>query len=87
MTNGLIMARLPRTGSSLGTLCERTPDFEQMVAAGLVDAREATTTLAEVIADLGLHPLSDEDEQKIRDELGVVIGRGCEIHEDLLISP
>jgi hypothetical protein len=76
------MARLPRTGSSLGSLCERTPAFEQMVAAGLVDACEATTTLTEVFGELGLAPLSDEDEQKIRDELGFVIGRGYEIQKD-----
>jgi hypothetical protein len=76
------MARLPRTGSSIAGLCERTPAFEQLVAAGLIDAREATTTLSEIIAGLGLSPLSDEDERKIRDELGSVIGRGYEILAD-----
>jgi hypothetical protein len=73
------MARLPRTGSSIASLCECTPAFKQLVAAGLIDAREATTTLSEVIADLGLSPLSGEDEQKIRNELGGVIGDGYEI--------
>jgi hypothetical protein len=35
---------------------------------------EYVTTLAEVVTVLGLTPLSAEDEQKIRDELGAVIG-------------
>jgi hypothetical protein len=35
-----------------------------------------------VIADLGLKPLSDEDEQKIREDLGAVIGRGSELAAD-----
>jgi hypothetical protein len=43
---------------------------------------EYLTTLAEVIADLGLKPLSDEDEQKIREDLGAVIGRGSELAAD-----
>lgn len=43
---------------------------------------EYLTTLAEVIADLGLKPLSDEDEQKIRYDLGAVIGRGSQLAED-----
>lgn len=43
---------------------------------------EYLTTLAEVIADLGLNPLWDEDEQKIREDLGAVIGRGSELAAD-----
>jgi hypothetical protein len=37
-----------------------------------------TTTLSEVISDLGLAPLSPNDEQKVRDELGAIIGRGLQ---------
>jgi hypothetical protein len=76
------MARLPRTGSTIASLCERTAAFEYFVAVGLVDRREATTTLAAVLVDLGLAPLSEKDEQKVRNELGRVIGRGEEILED-----
>jgi hypothetical protein len=62
-----------------------------LVLVGLVDANEATkafadlgvtTTLKEVIADLGLKPLSAQDEQRVRDDLGVVVGRGWEIVAD-----
>jgi hypothetical protein len=72
---------LPRISTSVSSLYERTPEFEAMVKAGVVDPRECETTLAEVITELGLTPLSVEDEQKIRDELGAVIGRGIEIFE------
>jgi hypothetical protein len=41
-----------------------------------------TTTLPEVITDLGLQPLSAEDVSKIRDELGLIIGRGEELAAD-----
>src|ERR1700730_7387578 len=94
------MARLPRSGTTLSALYERTPAFEKFVLEqlfhsvliGLVDARtaailaeevfaEATTTLSEVIADLRL-TLSNEDERKVRDELGLVIGRGLQIFSD-----
>ena len=75
------MARLPRTGKWVSSLYERTLDFEAMVEAGVVDPRECETTLAEVIIELGLAPLSAEDEQKIRHQLGTVIGRGIEIFE------
>jgi hypothetical protein len=75
------MARLPRTGKSVSALYERTPEFEAMVKAGTVDPRECETTLAEVITELRLPPLSAKDERKIRDELGAVIGRGIEIFE------
>jgi hypothetical protein len=76
------MARLPRTGKSVSSLYERTPEFEAMVKAGLVDPRECETTFAEVIIELGLAPLSAEDEQIIRNELGAVIGRGIDIFEE-----
>jgi hypothetical protein len=69
--------------------------FEHLVSlvlVGLIDPSEAAkaiadlggapTTLAEVIADLGLKPLSDEDEQRLRDGLGVVVGRGWELVAD-----
>ncbi len=75
------MARLPRSGKSVSALYERTPAFEAMVKAGFVDSRECEITLADVIAELGLAPLSVEDEQTIRNELGAVIGRGIEIFE------
>jgi hypothetical protein len=76
------MSRLPRWGASTSSLYERTPAFVQLVKAGLVDANECRTTLAEVIAELGLAPVSDEDERTIREELGAVIGRGIEIYAD-----
>jgi hypothetical protein len=76
------MARLPRSGATTSALCEHTPAFEELVAEGLVDAREATTTLTEVLADMGLKPLSDEDEQRVRDSLGMVVGRGWALVAD-----
>jgi hypothetical protein len=69
------MVRIPRTGVSFATIHERFPEFDRLVDAGLVDPRQATTTLAEVIADLGFVPLSVEDEQRVRDELGRIVGR------------
>jgi len=45
---------------------------------------EYLTTLAEVVAALGLTPLSTEDEQKIRGDLGSVIGLGI---QELTHSP
>jgi hypothetical protein len=41
-----------------------------------------TTTLPEVIADLGLEPLSTEDGSTIRRELESIIGRGKQIADD-----
>ena len=70
------MARLPRTCNSMSSLYERTPALEEMVNAGQVDANECETTLAEVMSGLGLAPLSREDEQTIRQELGLIVGRG-----------
>ncbi len=76
------MARLPRTGKSVSSLYERTPAFEGMVKAGCVDSHECETTLADVMTGLGLAPLSSRDEQMIRKELGVIIGRGLTIFEE-----
>jgi len=76
------MARLPRTGKSVSSLYERTPAFEAMVKAGSVDPRECETTLADVMTELGLSPLSSQDEQIIRDELGAIIGRGLTQFEE-----
>ena len=45
---------------------------------------EYLTTLAEVVAALGLTPLSTEDERKIRGDLGSVIGLGI---QELIHSP
>jgi hypothetical protein len=45
---------------------------------------EYVTTLDQVVANLGLTPLSIEDEQKIRDDLGGVIGFGV---QELMHSP
>jgi hypothetical protein len=70
------MARLPRTGNSVSALYERTPAFEEMVKSGFVDPHECETTLADVITGLCLAPLSSGDEQMVRNELGVIIGRG-----------
>ena len=39
---------------------------------------EMETTLEKVVADLGLAPLSAEEESRIRDRLAVVIGRGID---------
>jgi hypothetical protein len=76
------MARLPRTGKPVSSLYERTPAFEEMVKAGSVDPHECETTLADVITGLGLAPLSSRDEQMVRNELGVIIGRGLRIREE-----
>jgi hypothetical protein len=70
------MAKWPRTGSGIASLRERTPEFEAMVKSGLVDDCEAETTLVQVIAGLGLVPLSADDEEMIRCELGVLIAAG-----------
>ena len=75
------MARLPRTGKSISSPYECTPEFEAMVKAGVVDPRECETTLPDVMIALGLALLSAEDEQFVRNELGAVIGRGIEIFE------
>jgi len=53
-----------------------------MVKAGSVDPHECETTLADVMTGLGLAPLSSQDEQMIRNELGVIIGRGLRIFEE-----
>jgi hypothetical protein len=44
----------------------------------VVAPHEYLTTLDQVVANLGLTPLSAEDEQKIRDDLGNVIGFGVQ---------
>lgn len=75
------MARLPRAGKSMSLLYERTPAFEEMIKAGSVNPNECETTLADVMSGLGLAPLSREDEQTIREELGLIIGRGLRISE------
>jgi hypothetical protein len=56
------MARLPRTGSAVASLCERTPEIDELVKRGVVDPREFVTTLVDTIARLGLAPLSPGDE-------------------------
>src|SRR5579863_2141068 len=76
------MARFPCAANSMSSLYERTPAFEEMVKAGTVGPRECETTLADVISGLGLAPLSREDEQTIRQELGLIIGRGLKISEE-----
>jgi hypothetical protein len=70
------MARWRRTGSATSSLRERTPVVSAMIEAGVVDSREAETTLTEIIANLGLAPLSPADECTIRQELGVIIAAG-----------
>jgi hypothetical protein len=53
-----------------------------MVEAGLVDSRECETTLANVITELCLVPLSASDEQMIRNELAAIIGYGLKASEE-----
>jgi hypothetical protein len=67
---------MPRTGSSVGAIYERTPAAEAMVERGLIHPNECVATLGEVITDLSLKVLSSDDEQRIRNELGLVIGSG-----------
>jgi hypothetical protein len=76
------MAWLDYPAPASGSLYERTPAFEEMVKAGAVDPHECETTLADVMSGLGLAPLSQEDEQTIREELGLIIGRGLKISEE-----
>jgi hypothetical protein len=70
------MARLPGSGVSFVALYERTPATDEYLKAGIDPSKCPTTTLAEVIAELGLAPLSAEDEAKIRSQLGMAIGLG-----------
>src|SRR5262249_61729397 len=72
------MARLPQTGSAAASLYERSPVTDAMVERGLADAREYVTTLVDAIAGLGLAALSPDDEQKVRDDLQAIIGRGLQ---------
>jgi len=74
------MARWRRNiGPSIDPLYERTPFSDEIVDAGLLhpDFRVAPeTSLAQVMADLGLTPLTPDDEKTVRDELALIIGRG-----------
>jgi len=72
------MARWPRGGSGIASLYERTPIIEEMIKAGLVEGTEFETTLPKVIADLHLAPLSPDDDQQIRLELGEIIHAGLD---------
>jgi hypothetical protein len=63
------MAKWPQTGSWL-------VGFSREVEATLVATGEADTTLVQVIADLDLVPLSADDEEMIRFELGALIAAG-----------
>jgi hypothetical protein len=72
----VVVARFPRTGVTLHGLWERTPEVDELVKAGKAKIGGFETTLAQVIADLRLAPLSDDDEKKIRTELEFIIGRG-----------
>ena len=56
------MVRLPRTGSASASLRERTPAKEEMIKAGLVAVNKRETTLHQLVADLGLKPLSADEE-------------------------
>jgi len=49
-----------------------------LVKRGLVDPRECVTTLVDAIAGLGFAALSPDDEQKVRDDLKAIIGRGLQ---------
>jgi hypothetical protein len=74
------MARLPATGQAVVSLYERNPESEYLVAPGLIDPRECVTTLADAIAGLGLAPLSNDEEQKVRRDLEGIIG--CAVQEE-----
>jgi hypothetical protein len=74
------MARLPRAGSRIAGIYERTPEIDQLIEAGVVHPRECLTTLDDVVSRLNLK-LSEEDKQKIRDDLGAVIGLGLQQFE------
>ena len=63
------MAKWPQTSSWL-------VGFSREVEATLVATGEADTTLVQVIADLDLVPLSADDEEMIRFELGALIAAG-----------
>src|SRR5262249_34477588 len=76
------MARWPRSGSGIASLYERTPIFEEMTKAGLVEGTEAETTLPKVISDLHLATLSPDDDQQIRLELGKIIHAGLDRFAD-----
>jgi hypothetical protein len=64
----------------------RTPLSEGMVDTGLVhpdwkDVPPPTTTLAQVVAELGLGPPSKREERRVRSGLGAVIGDGMKVFE------
>ena len=80
------MARLPRTGSAVASLWERTPAIDELVKRGLIDPREFVTTLVDALAGLGLAPLSPGDGQKVWDDLAAVIGRGLQEDARLQIA-
>jgi hypothetical protein len=80
------MARMPPTGQAMASLHERSPLTVEMVAHGLVDPREYLTTLADAIAGLGLAPLAPDDEQRVREDLWAVVGRGLQEEARLQVA-
>jgi hypothetical protein len=70
-----VTRKIPPTGRCYSSLYERTDKTDELVAAGVIARHVApTTTLAEVVAESSLKPLSPEDEEKVRDLLGITIG-------------
>ena len=74
-----------RSGASIDSLYELTPVVDEIVAAGQAyypdwkDVPPPTTTLARVVAELGLVPFSTRrEEEDVRFALGTVIATGME---------
>jgi hypothetical protein len=76
-----------RSGSSVWSLYERTPAMDAIVNAGGLhpdwkDVPPPTTTLAQVVAELGLVPFSTRrEEEDVRFAIGAVIGDGMKTWE------
>jgi hypothetical protein len=72
-------------GAALETLYERTPFSDYLVAAGQMhpDYRDVppTTTLADIVDELGLARLSEAEERQLRWDLGAVIAVGMKVFE------
>jgi hypothetical protein len=73
------------SGAGVWQLYERTPLVDAIVDAGLrhpvFRGVPPTTTLSEVVDELGLHPLSEREEQQVRSALSAVIEAGVKVFE------
>jgi hypothetical protein len=66
--------KVPRSGGGIASLYERTDFTASLVAAGRILRRQSpTTALTQVVNDLGLKPLSAEDEEEVRAQIGHAI--------------